>query len=245
VHRARPGRAASQHFLRTSGLAADLVREAGVGSEDLVLDLGAGSGRLTAELARYARQVVAVELDPRWAAYLRHRWGNVQVVEGDARRLVLPTEQFRVVANLPFDGTTEILRRLLDDPHTPLVRADIVVEWAVGLKRASPWPSTLNGVLWGAWYRFSLLRRLPAAAFVPPPAVDAGVLAIERRPVSLVDEEGWCHYREYVATGFRRGLRAIAPPRVLRRLRVAGAEPRHLDAHQWAELYRAAAQRTS
>jgi 23S rRNA (adenine-N6)-dimethyltransferase len=240
ARRARPGRARSQHFLRTAALAAELVRDAGVGSDDLVLDLGAGSGRLTAELARQARRVLAVELDPRWAAHLRGRWPNVEVVEGDAARVPLPTEPFRVVANVPFDRTTEILRRLLDDPRTPLVRADLVVEWGVALKRAAPWPSTLNGVLWSAWYRFSLVRRLPAAAFDPPPDVDAGVLAIERRSPALVDEGEWRSYRAFVASGFRRGLRAVAPTRVLRRLRVAGAAPRELDAHQWAELFEAA-----
>jgi 23S rRNA (adenine-N6)-dimethyltransferase len=226
ARRARPSRARSQHFLRTAELAAELVRDACVGPDDLVLDLGAGSGRLTAQLARRAGRVVAVELDPFWADRLRGRWANVRVVEGDATRIELPRESFRVVANVPFDRTTEILRRLLDDPRTPLVRADVVVEWGVALKRSAPWPSTLNGVLWGAWYSFSLARRLPAAAFDPPPAVDAGVLAIERRAVPLVDEREWRSYRAFVAAGFRRGLR------LSRRL------PRDLDAHEWARLYR-------
>jgi len=232
-----PGRASSQHFLRSAALAAELVRDAGVGPDDLVLDLGAGSGRLTAALAARARRVVAVELDPRWADHLRGRWPNVDVLRGDAASVPLPAEPFRVVANVPFDSTTAILRRLLDDPRTPLVRADVVVEWGVALKRASPWPSTLNGVLWSAWYRIALERRLPAAAFDPPPSVDAGVLAIERRPEPLVDEDAWRDYRAFVAAGFRHGLRAVAAPRTLRNLPARAA--RDLDAHQWAELFRA------
>lgn len=238
ARRARPDRARSQHFLRTSGLAAEIVRDAGVGPADLVLDLGAGSGRLTSELARRARRVVAVELDPHWVAHLRGRWPNVVVVEGDAAAIPLPGEPFRVVANVPFDRTTAILRRLLDDPRPPLVRADVVVEWGVALKRASPWPSTLNGVLWGAWYRFSLERRLPAADFEPAPAVDAGLLRIERRSVPLVSDADWRAYRGFVAGGFRRGLRAVAPRRTLRKLRVAECAPRDLDAHRWAALFR-------
>lgn len=240
ARRAPPVGARSQHFLRTTALAAELVRDACVGADELVLDIGAGSGRLTAELADRARRVIAIELDPHWAAHLRGRWRNVEVVEEDAARMVLPVEPFRVVANVPFDRTTDILRLLLDDPRTPLVRADVVVEWGVAVKRALPWPSSLNGVLWGAWYGFSVVRRLPARAFDPPPAVDAGVLAIERRVAPLVDEGEWQAYRAFVAGGFRRGLRAVAPPRLLRRLRVAGAAPRDLDAHQWAELFRAA-----
>jgi 23S rRNA (adenine-N6)-dimethyltransferase len=240
ARRAPPARASSQHFLRTSALAAELVVDAGVGADDLVLDIGSGSGRLTAELAARARRVLAIELDARWAAHVRGRWPNVDVVEGDVIELALPDEPFRVVANLPFARTTEILRRLLDDPRTPLVRADLVLEWDVARKRACPWPSTLNGVLWSAWYRFSLLRRLPASAFDPPPIVDAGVLAVERRAVPLVDERAWHDYRRFVAAGFRRGLRTSASHRLLRRLRFSGAAPRELDAHQWAQLFRAA-----
>ena len=240
ARRARPARAPSQHFLRTGALAAELVADAGIAAGDLVLDIGAGSGRLTAELAARARRVVAVELDPHWAAHVRGRWPNVDVVEGDAVELALPDEPFRVVANLPFNGATQIMRWLLDDPRTPLVRADLVVEWDVARRRACPWPSTLNGVLWSAWYRFSLLRRLPSSAFVPPPTVDAGVLAVERRAVPLVDERAWRDYRRFVAVGFRHGLSASASRRILRRLRFSGAAPRELDAHQWAQLFGAA-----
>lgn len=234
---ARQARAHSQRFLRSDVLASELVRDAGVSREDVVLDLGAGSGRLTQAIASRASRVVAVELDPRWAAHLRDRWPNVVVVEADAAKVPLPIEPFRVVANLPFDRTTEILRHLLDDPRTPLIRADVVVEWGVAVKRALPWPSRLNDVLWGAWYRFSLVRRLTADAFEPPPHVDAGVLAIERRPESLVDEDAWHAYRAFVSSGFRRGLRAVAEPRVLRRGRIERASPRDLDAHQWAGLF--------
>jgi 23S rRNA (adenine-N6)-dimethyltransferase len=210
----------SQHFLRSSALAAQLVRDAGIGADDLVLDLGAGTGRLTAQLARAAGRVRAVELDPRLAARLRDRWSNVEVVEGDAAAVELPREPFRVVANLPFDRTTDLLHVLLDDPRTQLLRADVVVQWDVAFKRAVPWPSTLNGVLWSAFYETTVARRLPRTAFEPPPAVDAGVLVFRWRSEPLIRPELIGEYRRFVARGFRRR-----------------ASARYLDAHQWAELF--------
>lgn len=218
-------------------MAAALVRDAGVSSGELVLDLGAGGGRLTAELARVARHVVAVELDSRWASHLRGRWANVEVVQADAASVELPRERFRVVANLPFDRTTRILRHLLDDPFVPLVRADVIVEWGVALKRSLPWPSTLNDVFWGAWYASRLERRLPRSTFDPPPPVDAGVLVFERRSQPLVPDGCWRTYRAFVAAGFRRGTRSVAPARAVRRHGVPGAAARELDAHQWAALF--------
>ena len=224
----RSGRAPSQHFLRRP-VAAELVRDARLSTDDLVVDLGAGTGRLTAELARAARQVVAVELDPGLAARLRGRWPKVTVVEADAREVELPRDPFRVVANLPFAGTNVILRHLLDDPRVPLVRADLVVQWGVAVKRALPWPSTVNGVVWGAWYSTRVARRLPRTAFEPPPSVDAAVLVFERRPSPLVPPELAPGYRRFVARGFREGSRLVR------------AEPRQLDPYEWAARFLARA----
>jgi 23S rRNA (adenine-N6)-dimethyltransferase len=208
-----------------------------VGPDELVLDFGAGSGRLTAELAGAADRVLAVELDPHWAERLRGRWENVRVVLADAAIVELPHEPFRVVANLPFHRTTAILRHLLDDPGVPLARADLIVEWSVAVKRALPWPSTLNDVLWGAWYSSAVTRRLPRSSFRPAPRVDAGVLVLERRASPLVPEECVESYRSFVAAGFRRGLRAVLPMHQLRRLGLSHTQPRDLDAHAWAELF--------
>jgi len=231
AQRARPPSARSQHFLRTSTLAAELVRDAGVGANDLVVDLGAGTGRLTNELARVARHVVAVELDRGLATRLRGRWPNVELLEADAVTVPLPPEPFRVVANLPFSRTNDLLHRLLDDPRTQLVRADLIVEWGVALKRALPWPSTVSSVIWGAFYESALTRRLPRSAFDPRPSVDAGVIVFRRRAAPLVPAARATDYHAFVARGFRHGLRALhchTPPGVI---------ARELDPHQWAELF--------
>jgi 23S rRNA (adenine-N6)-dimethyltransferase len=243
----------SQHFLRSPRLAAAIVAEAAVRANELVLDLGAGSGRLTAPLAERGARVRAVELDRVWVARLRDRFGDthaVDVVEGDVLRVPLPAEPFRVVANLPFHLTTAILRRLLDDPAVPFERADVIVEWEVARKRALCWPSTLLNVVWGARYELVAARRLPAACFEPRPAADAGVLRIVRRGEPLVGAHEAAPFRLFAEQGFRSrapSLRAAlaqrVPERTFKRLARelgfdASAAARDLDVHQWAELYR-------
>ena len=232
AQRARPPSAPSQHFLRTARSASELIRDSGVGANDLVVELGAGTGRLTSELARAARHVVALELDHRLAAGLRGRWPNVELIEGDAVTVPLPAEPFRVVANLPFSRTNDLLHRLLDDPRTPLLRADLIVEWGVALKRALPWPSNVSSVLWGAFYESAVTRRLPRSAFDPPPSVDAGVLVFRRRAAPLIPSTRADDYHRFVARGFRHGLGSL-PCRTAK-----GSIARDLDPHQWSELFR-------
>ncbi len=216
----------SQHVLRTE-VAAEIVRDACLKPDDLVVDLGAGTGRLTSPLARAARRVIAVELDPRLARRLHGRWPNVEVIAGDAAKTALPDMPFRVVANIPFSRTNDLLHHLLDDPCTPLERADLVVQWGVAKKRGTPWPSTLWSVVWGAFYEAEIARHLPPSAFHPPPAVDSGVLVFRRRAHPLVPAAELGAYRRFVAHGFRHGIRSRVPAR-------------ELDPHQWAGIWRSA-----
>jgi len=234
--RARRSAPRSQHFLRSDALARELVRDAEIARGDLVLDLGAGSGRLTQHLAQVADRVIAIEVDASLARALEGRWENVRVVTSDATRVALPAQPYRVVANLPFHRTTDLLQMLLE-PRGHLQRADLIVEWNVAVKRALPWPSSLNSVYWGAFFEMSLARRLARSSFAPVPSVDAGVLVVRRRGSPLVDLDAAVEYRRFVAAGFRHGVGKVAHSRSgvdSTRGRLA----RDLDAHEWAALFR-------
>jgi 23S rRNA (adenine-N6)-dimethyltransferase len=194
-----------QNFLKGKRVARRIVAESGVGKDDLVLELGAGGGILTRQLARVARGVVAVEYDPYWAARLEKRFlgdDNVRVVRADALAVTLPDEPFVVVANIPFNITTSIMHRLLDDPTAPLQSAHLLVQKHVALKHSRSSPTTLTTLGWSPWYEFCAALELPADTFHPKPGVDACLMVAAKRDPPLVDPHHRHLFRALVRRAF-------------------------------------------
>jgi 23S rRNA (adenine-N6)-dimethyltransferase len=218
-----------------------------------VVEVGAGTGRITRALADHAHLVVAVEVDGRLTEVLRRRFradARVRIVEGDILRIRLPDTPFRAFGNVPFGIGTAIQRRLLDDPTSPLIRADLLVQYDVARKRAAPWPSTLASLGWQPWWEFRLERRIQRRCFEPPPAVDAGMLSITRRDRSLLRPEERPEFVRLLTPAFARGsqpirrsLARVLSERTWRELaRERGlspaATPGDLDVFDWVDLAR-------
>lgn len=252
--RASVRRAPGRHLL-VRRVVDDLVEDSGVGPGDLVLDLGAGTGRITDALRRRGADVIALELDETFGRALIARFAGqdgVTVTIADARAVALPERPFRVVANLPFTGSGAILDRLLD-PRGSLVRADVVLEWDAARKRAEVWPSTCRGVIASAFFALAIDRRLPPACFEPPPAVAAAVLTVARRARPRIAPAEADRYAGFVRDGFAHPDLAVAlkdhvSARRLRRLADSfcfrrNAAGRDLDGRQWASLYVAVTRR--
>jgi 23S rRNA (adenine-N6)-dimethyltransferase len=244
------GGASGQHFLRSSRLAADLVSDAEVAADDLIVEIGGGTGVLTQALVRAGAVVIAIERDPVLAAGLRRRFRDAEVVTGDAAVHEWPETPFSVVANLPFARSGAILAHLLRDPGLPLRRAEVIVQWEFAAKHCAVWPATLRSTYWRAWYEVSIVRRLDRTAFVPPPSVDAAVLRLTRRDRPRVPAELCERYWTFLTAAFalrspiRSGLRPMLSSLQVKRLApVLGFRPdaraRDLDAEQWARLFAA------
>jgi 23S rRNA (adenine-N6)-dimethyltransferase len=225
------------------------VREAGVRPGDLVVEIGAGTGALTRPLAETGARVVALELDSGLAARLaRSESPLIEVVDADALHWRWPDREFAVVANLPFARSGAILTRLLSDPFVPLRRADVIVQWELGVKQTAVWPATLKSTYWRAWYDLVLARRLSRTAFSPTPSVDAAVLQVARRAQPLVPPQRHRAYWRFLSEAFRAAgppgrLGAVSRIEVKRLAPVLGfdpaSRPRDLDASQWAALFAA------
>lgn len=183
--RGLPRNRSGVHFLSSRRVAAALVRSAGVGPGDLVVDVGAGQGAVTAPLAATGATVLAVERDESFAQRLQRRFAGdpaVRVIHGDLRSVPLPHRRFQVVASVPFAVTTPLLRRLLDPPGTRMDAADLIVEWGLARRLTRARPRDLETAWWSARFTVRVAGRVPAGCFTPAPRVDAAHLVVRGCP---------------------------------------------------------------
>lgn len=176
----------AQNFLTNAATAHALVREARVQSGDHVYDLGTGTGILTRALLAAAARVTAVEKDANLARRLREDFAStrVTIVEADLAdvRFAAP---YKVVANIPFNRTAVVLRRLfLTPPHPD--EAVLVIQREAAEKYACHGRHSAMSLIVLPWFEMRIAGAIPCAAFVPRPAVDVAVLHASLRRTSLL-----------------------------------------------------------
>ncbi len=185
----RPNPRLGQNFLIDSGALGKVIAAAGFAGDEIVLEVGAGLGALTRQLAREVRQVIAVEFDRRLIPVLEQmvkNLGNVQLIAGDILSLdlekLISEQPYRVVANIPYNITSVLIRRLMESPR-PAERVVLTVQREVA-ERIIAKPGAMNLLaisvqLYGEPY---VAARIPARAFYPKPKVDSAVLRVDVHP---------------------------------------------------------------
>jgi 16S rRNA (adenine1518-N6/adenine1519-N6)-dimethyltransferase len=190
----RLSRELGQHLLVDRDVLQKIVEAADLTPQTEVLEVGPGVGALTAELSRAAGRVVAVELDRRLVDLLRETapFPNVEVIQGDALQANLPSlfqgRPYSVVANLPYNVATPLIRRLIYAP--PQARPDLLVlmvQREVGRRLAAP-PGGMSrlSVETQLVADVELLFEIGPQAFLPPPEVSSAVIRMRPLPAPRV-----------------------------------------------------------
>ena len=175
-----------QHFLADSSWRARIVAELPRASEDVWVEIGAGHGEMTWELARKARRVVAVELDPRLIEPLRKftaHLANVEVVAENILQLDLSRlagHRFKIYGNLPYYITSPILHRLFESA-AQLDFIAVVVQLEVAARLVAKPGGRDYGylsVLTQFYMQPELVLRIPPGAFRPSPKVTSALVVM-------------------------------------------------------------------
>ena len=201
----------AQNFLRSSKLVRSLLSVSSIAPGDIVYEIGPGRGIMTAELAQIARGVIAIEKDFLLAEGLRRRFQaveNVQIIANDFLRFHIPHRQYKIFANIPYNVTADIVRRILYTPPFPS-EAFLVMQKEAAQKFSGSPCETQFSILSKPLFDIQIIRELRRTDFEPVPHVDSVLLRIEKRPSPLVQREEISLYRSCIRYGFGAWKRSL------------------------------------
>lgn len=204
--KSRPQIALSQNFLRSSTLVCSLLDESSIESGDIVYEIGPGRGVITTELAKIARRVVAIEKDPTLARELCTRFWNaehVEIIPVDFLSYHIPDREYKIFANIPYNITAEIVRKILYIPPVPR-EAYLIMQREAAQKFSGTPNETQFSLLAKPLFDIQIIRELQRTDFDPRPQVDSVLLCIKKRPCPLIQKEDISLYRSFIRYGFGR-----------------------------------------
>jgi 16S rRNA (adenine1518-N6/adenine1519-N6)-dimethyltransferase len=214
-----PSKRLGQHFLRDQRTIHRIIDALAPKRDEIIIEVGPGTGALTSVLVERAGRVVAVEFDNKLAPLLQERFGsfgNFKPVMGDALTVdfckeILPALSARIVANLPYNISPAILQRLIAQRGC-LDEMVLMLQREVVERVLAPPGTTDRGyisVLVEAYCEAEKLFDVAPGAFRPPPKVWSSVMRLKFRPRinKEITDEGLL--REVVSAGFAQKRKTI------------------------------------
>jgi len=207
-----------QHFLVDNSVLQQILSAAELTAEDTVTEVGPGLGILTRELARKAKQVIAIELDDKLADFLQEEMAslpNVTIINNDILKLdpseLVPSkERYKVVANLPYYITSPVLRHFLEASAKPDLMVVMVQKEVAEAIVAGPGKSSLLSISVQFYGQPKIVSAVPASAFYPEPEVDSAILRIDLYPRPAVAVEDVDGFFTTVRAGFTSPRKQLA-----------------------------------
>ena len=213
-----------QNFLINPTVCPRMAELGGANERSGILEIGPGIGVLTAELAKRARHVAAIELDDRLLPVLAETladFSNVHVIHGDVMKLNLATiiaeefadcDEIAVCANLPYYITSPVIMNLLES-RLPVKSVTVMVQKEAADRICAPVGSRKSGALTVAVHYYAVpetLFKVSRGSFMPPPNVDSAVIRMTVRETPLFDVGDEKVFFSMVKAGFSQRRKTLS-----------------------------------
>lgn len=201
-----PKKSLGQHWLFDESSLNAMVSAGEVSAADTILEVGPGLGTLTKKLCDIANKVIAVELDDVLAADLSNKVPatNLEVVHQsilDYDTSHLP-KGYKVIANIPYYLTSNLIRRMLESPNPPSVMVLLIQKEVAERVAAKPGNMGILSVAAQYYAEAELKQLVPAELFTPPPKVDSQILQLKLRTTPLFENANTEAFFKVVKAGF-------------------------------------------
>lgn len=200
--------ALSQNFINNRGVISTIISHVDFSRTDLLIEIGPGKGIITDAIIKPYNKVIAVEIDKDLYSDLqRHYSGieNISLVNADFLKYPLPKEQYSIVANIPFNITADIIRKITDE-NSLLQAAYIITEKEAAYKFVgAPYAeSPLLSHYLQIHYEVRFLLEIDRKHFSPEPRVDIGYISISKRRKPVFNKQEEIQFKDFITYIFSR-----------------------------------------
>lgn len=202
--RHRPKKHLGQNFLQDPKALAKIIEAGEIKKTDLIIEVGAGKGVLTAELARKANEVQALEVDNDLIPYLRNQFSkypNVKIVHESVLNFRPPEKPYKVIANIPYYITSPIIRHFLHREKDKPELMVLLIQKDVAEKIVDTDESVLS-LMVKIYGEPEIITYVPRTSFQPAPKVDSAVIRIRTREKLPVPFEDTMKLLKLIKMGF-------------------------------------------
>ncbi len=191
----------SQNFIKSSELVRKLIDLSAIDKEDTVLEIGSGNGIITAELAKKAKKVIAIEKDKNLYLELVNKFkgiNNIEIIHADFLEYKIPFDlRYKVFSNIPFSITSEITKKLFSSANPP-TRSYLFMQKEVGQKFLGSPVETLSSLITKPFFDVAIIHHFHRSDFFPEPSVDVALVEFKKKKISFVDNKTQKLYREFI-----------------------------------------------
>ena len=198
----------SQNFLRNPKLINKLIGSSSIGKKDTVIEIGPGTGNITSQLLQTAGNVIAIEIDKKLFLFLKQRFQNVnnlKLIPGDFRNFRLPNYPYKVFANIPFNITSTVIRKLTNDEN--FIDGYLIVQNEAAKRFiGKPYDSknSMISLLLRPYFSISVYSGFVRSDFIPKPSVDVVMIRIMKKENSEIEKGNAKLYKDYVVYSYNR-----------------------------------------
>jgi len=179
-HNLRPNKRLGQSFLIDKGTLEKIIKTADLSKEDIILEIGAGLGNLTQELAKKVKKVITLEKDKQFIPVLKENlkdFENIEIIQGDILKTKLDLPQsYKVVANIPYYLTSPLLRMLLGSENQPKEITLLIQKEVAQRIIAQPPKTNLLAVSIQFYAKPKIVSYVSRECFWPKPEVDSTII---------------------------------------------------------------------
>ncbi len=241
----------SQNFFKNIHLLNVLIKNSEITKNDLVIDIGAGTGTITYSLSHFASKVISIEKDKNLYKKLLNKFDSidcVKVVNENVLKYKFPDVLYKVFANIPFSLTSDIVKTLTTQKNKPddiflfMQKRPAINYYGKPLTRES-----IKSLLIKTDFTSSIVYQFKRSDFSPSPHVNIVLIRFKKRRQSLLQPKDIKLWKDFISFTFnksspnvKKAFQIIFPDKIINNIFSfikPNSSPGDIDINQWIKIY--------